>query len=53
MMAGILTEGFQFSEEDLRRRRAESVSSVKRTNGRISLEKYAREAWEDEESWQD
>lgn len=53
MMAGILAEGFQFSEEDLRRRRAESVSSVKRTNGRISLEKYAREAWEDEESWQD
>ena len=49
MMAGILAEGFQFSEEDLRRRRAESVSNVKRTNGHISLEKYAREAWEDEE----
>ena len=50
MLAGILAEGFQLSEEDLRRRRAESVSNVKRTNGRISLEKYAREAWEDEES---
>ena len=45
MMAGILADGFQFSEEDLRRRRAESVNNVKRTNSRISLEKYAREAW--------
>lgn len=53
MMAGILAEGFQFSEEDLRCRRAESVSNVKRTNGRISLEKYARGAWEDEDEWQD
>ena len=49
MMAGVLADGFQFSQEDLRRRRAESVSNVKRTNGRISLEKYAREVWEDEE----
>ena len=53
MMAGILADGFRLSEEDLRRRRAESVNNVKRTNGHISLEKYAREAWEDEESWQD
>lgn len=52
-MAGILADGFQFSEEDLRRRRTESVNNVKRTNGRISLEKYAREAWEDEDEWQD
>ena len=53
MMAGILADGFQFSEEDLRRRRAESVNNVKRTNGRISLEKYAQGAWEDEDEWQD
>lgn len=53
MVAGILADGFQFSEEDLRRRRAESVNNVKRTNGRISLEKYAREEWEDEDEWQD
>ena len=53
MMAGILADGFQFSEEDLRRRRAESVNNVKRTNGRISLEEYAREEWEDEVEWQD
>lgn len=51
MMAGILADGFQFSEEDLRRR-AESVNNVKRTNGRISLEKYARGTWEDEDEWQ-
>lgn len=52
MIAGILADGFQFSEEDLRRRRAESVNNVKRTNGRISLEKYAQGAWEDEDEWQ-
>ena len=53
MMAEILADGFRLSEEDLRRHRAESVSNVKRTNGRISLEKYAREGWEDEDEWQD
>ena len=46
MVAGILADSFQFSEDDLRCRRAESINNVKRTNGRISLEKYAREAWE-------
>ena len=53
MIAGILADSFQFSEDDLRRRRAESVKNVKRTNGRISLEKYVREAWEDADEWQD
>ena len=53
MMAGILADGFRLREEDLRRRRAESVNNVKRTNGRISLEKYVREGWEDEDEWQD
>ncbi len=54
MMAGILSDSLQFSEEDLRRRRAESVNNVKRTNGRMSLEKYAREVWEeDDDEWQD
>ena len=45
-------EQILYTEEDLRRRRAESVNNVKRTNGRISLEKYAREGWEDEDEWQ-
>lgn len=53
MMAGILADSFQFGEDDLRRRRAESVNNVKRTNGRISLEKHVRDTWEDEDEWQD
>lgn len=53
MMAGFLADGFRLSEEGLHRRRAESVNNVKRTNGRISLEKYAQGAWEDEGEWQD
>jgi len=53
MVADILADYFQFSEDDLRRRRAESVNNVKRTNGRISLEKRVREAREDEDEWQD
>ena len=54
IMAGILADGFQFTEDDLRRRRAESVNNVKRTNGRISFEKRVRESWEeDDDPWQD
>ena len=52
MMAGILADAYQFNEEDLRRRRAESVRNVKRTNGRITLEQRVREAEEDD-VWQD
>ena len=44
MVAGILADAFQFSEDDLHRRRAESVQNVKKTNGRISLEQRVREA---------
>ena len=36
MVAGILADAYQFSDEDLRRRRSESVQNVKKTNGRIS-----------------
>ena len=53
MIAGILADSYQFSEDDLRRRRAESVNNVKRTNGRISLEKHVYDAWEDDDEWQD
>ena len=53
MVAGILADAFQFSEDDLRRRRAESVQNVKKTNGRISLEQRVREAWEEDDEWQD
>ena len=51
MVAGILADVYQFNEEDLRRRRAESIRNVKRTNGRITLEQRVREAWE-EDAWQ-
>lgn len=53
MVAGILADAYQFSGEDLRRRRAESVQNVRRTNGRISLEQRVRGAWEEDDEWQD
>ena len=53
MVAGILADAFQFSEDDLHRRRAESVNNVKKTNGRISLEQRVREAWGEDNEWQD
>ena len=53
MVAGILADAFQFSEDDLHRRQAESVQNVKKTNGRISLEQRVREAWEEDDEWQD
>ena len=53
MVAGILADAYQFSNEDLRRRRAESVNNVKKTNGRISLEQRVRGAWEEDDEWQD
>ena len=52
MLSGIIADSFQFSEEDLCRRRAESVRNVKQTNGRISFEKRVRESWEDDDGWQ-
>ena len=53
MVAGILADAFQFSEDDLHRRRSESVQNVRKTNGRISLEQRVREAWEEDDEWQD
>ena len=53
MVAGILADAYQFSDEDLRRRRTESVQNVKKTNGRISLEQRVREAWEEDDEWLD
>ena len=53
MVAGILADAYQFSGEDLHRRRAESVQNVRKTNGRISLEQRVRGAWEEDDEWQD
>ena len=44
MQNGLLADALNVPEEDLRRRRAESVQNVKRTNGRISLEQRMRES---------
>ena len=49
MFSGILADSFQFTEDDLRRRRAASVRNVKQTNGRISFEKRVRESWEEDD----
>ena len=53
MVAGILADAYQFSGDDLRRRRAESVNNVKKTNGRVSLNQRVRSAWEEGDEWQD
>ena len=53
LVAGILADAYQFSGEELRRRRTESVQNVRKTNGRISLEKRVRDAWEEDDEWQD
>ena len=53
MVAGILADTYQVGDEDLRRRRAESVQNVKKTNGRISLEQRVRGAWEEDDEWLD
>ena len=47
MIGGILADALKVSEDDMRRRRAESVQNVKRTNGRISLEQRMRESVDD------
>ena len=49
MFSGILADSFQFTKDDLRRRRAASVRNVKQTNGRISFEKRVRESWEEDD----
>ena len=55
MLVGIIGQAYQFSQESLERRRAQSVRNVKSTNGRVSLEKCARaydsQDWDDDE-WQ-
>ena len=53
MVAGILADAYQFNEEDLQRRRTESINNVKKTNGRISLDQRVREVWEEGDEWQD
>ena len=44
MQNGLLADAFNVPEDDMRRRRAESVRNVKHTNGRISLEQWMRDS---------
>ena len=41
-LTGIIADNFEFTEDELRRRRRDSINTVKKTNGFISLDKRAR-----------
>ena len=49
MCERILADSFELNEAYLRRKRAESVESVKRTNGKLRFEQIARQRGEDED----
>ena len=49
MCERILADSYRLDEEYLRRKRAESVKSVKRTNGQLRFEQVARQRNEDED----
>ena len=57
MQNGILADVCKLPEEEMRRRRAESVKNVKYTNGSISLEQRMRESDavldDEDDEWQD
>ena len=50
MVMGILADSYELTEEDMRRRRADSVRNVKQTNGRLSFEQKVRR---EEDEWPD
>ena len=49
MCERILADSFELNETYLRRKRTESVDSVKRTNGKLRFEQVARQRVEDED----
>lgn len=51
MQNGIIADMYSIDDDDLRKRRAESVKNVKRTNGKIRLEDHMR--GEDDSQWLD
>ena len=54
MCERILADSFELDEAYLRRKRAESIESVKRTNGKLRFEQIARRYDEDEDDeWLD
>lgn len=52
MLSGIIADSVQLDEDDLRRRRGESVKNVKRTNGCISFEQRVWKSRENGDTWQ-
>lgn len=50
MVMGVLADNYELTEEEMRRRRADSVHNVKGTNGRLSFEQkiHAEDGAEDE-----
>ena len=48
-----LADCVKLDEEYLRRRRADSIANVKRTNGRLRFEQIAKDADGSDDEWQD
>lgn len=53
MVMGILADSYELTEEELRRRRADSVRNVKGTNGRLSFEQKVHAENDVEDEWLD
>jgi len=54
MVMGILADAYEFTQEDIRRRRAESVRNVKSTNGRLPFQEKIRKPDDGvEDEWPD
>ena len=53
MVMGILADSYDFTEEELRRRRADSVGNVKATNGRLSFQQKVNTEDDVENEWLD
>ena len=49
----MLADCINLDEEYLRRRRADSIANVKRTNGRLRFEQIVRDANGSDDEWQD
>ena len=53
MGMSMLADCINLDEEYLRRRRADSIANVKRTNGRLRFEQIAKNADRSDDEWQD
>ena len=53
MVMGILADSYEFSPEEMRRRRADSVGNVKATNGRLSFQQKVNTEDDVENEWLD